>query len=114
MKLSGYRHGSIEIDGVEEHRDLIVVGKAVHRDWRRQKGHLLQMDDLGPVLGDPPHILVIGTGSMGVMRCEPGLAATLAERGITAEILPTAEAVPRFNELVEAGANVAAALHLTC
>jgi hypothetical protein len=114
VKLSGYHHGHIEVDGVEERRDLIIVGETVHRDWWRQKGHLLRLDDLGPVLDDPPDILVIGTGSMGVMRCEKGLAAALVERGITAEIMPTAKAAERFNELTRQGVNVAAALHLTC
>ena len=51
---------------------------------------------------------------MGVMRCEQGLAEALAERGTTLEVMRTAKAVDRFNELVEVGADVAAALHLTC
>ncbi len=114
MKLTGYRHGYIEVDGVVERRDLIIIGEALHRNWRRQQGHLLHLDDLEPVLAEPPDVLVIGTGSRGVMRCEPELAAALAEQGITAEIMPTAKAMVRFNELVEQGANVAAALHLTC
>ena len=45
---------------------------------------------------------------------EPGLAEALAERGITLEAMRTATAAERFNELVETGANVAGAFHLTC
>jgi hypothetical protein len=38
----------------------------------------------------------------------------LLEDNIQLEALKTGQAVDRFNELSQAGANVAAALHLTC
>ena len=114
VKLSGYRHGRIEVDGVEERRDLIVTPNQVHHNWWRREGHPLHLDDLEAVLADPPDLLIVGTGSVGVMRLEPGLTEALAERGITLEALRTAKAAERFNELVDTGANVAGAFHLTC
>jgi hypothetical protein len=49
------------------------------------------------------------------MRPAAGLEQELAARGVAVEVLPTAAAVDRINELLgRGGAGWAAALHLTC
>ena len=114
MRLSGYRHGRIEVGGAEQRHDLIVLPDRVIRDWWRDRGHYVKATDLEAVLAAPPQVLVVGTGSMGMMTVDPDLAAALSARGIALEALPTAAAVERFNELEAGEMAVAAALHLTC
>jgi hypothetical protein len=104
--------GRIVIDGREETRDLIILPDRVARNWWRQQGHALVVDDLREVLDELPSHLVVGTGADGRMRPDQGTIQQLQERGVTVETLPTSQAVRRFGELDPA--STATALHLTC
>ncbi len=111
-RIDGYEFGRIVVDGREETRDLIVLPSRVVRDWWRQDGHGLVLDDLAEVLEELPSHLVVGTGADGRLRPDPEVIRQLQDRGVTVEALPTGQAVRRFGELDPASA--AAALHLTC
>jgi len=111
-RIDGYQFGRIVVDGREETRDLIVLPSRVVRDWWRQDGHGLVLDDLAEVLEELPSHLVVGTGADGRLRPDPEVIRQLQDRGVTVEALPTGRAVRRFGELDPASA--AAALHLTC
>lgn len=76
---------------------------------------MLHLADLGALLEGPVDRLVVGTGAYGQMRPATGLEEDLAAGGVTLEVLPTAAAVDRINELLRLGtAGWAGALHLTC
>ena len=111
-RIDHYEFGRIMIDGRQETKDLIILPDRVVRNWWRQDGHALVLDDLAEVLGDLPSHLVVGTGADGRMRPDPDTLQQLQGRGVTVETLPTGQAVRRFGELDPA--NTAAALHLTC
>jgi hypothetical protein len=111
-RIDHYEFGRIVVDGREETKDLIVLPGRVVRNWWRQSGHALVLDDLAEVLEELPSHLVVGTGADGRMRPDPGAVRQLQDRGVTVEALPTGQAVRRFAELDPARA--AAALHLTC
>jgi hypothetical protein len=111
-RIDHYQFGRIVIDGRQETRDLIILPDRVVRNWWRQDGHALVVDDLGEVLDELPTHLVVGTGAAGRMRLDPDTIHRLQDRGVTVEALPTSQAVRRFAELDPA--NTAAALHLTC
>ena len=111
-RIDHYEFGRIVIDGREETRDLIILPDQVVRDWWRQEGHVLVVDDLGEVLDELPTHLVVGTGAAGRMQPDPDTIQQLGDRGVTVEALPTSQAVRRFGELDPA--STSAALHLTC
>ena len=111
-RIDRYEFGRIVVDGREETKDLIILPDRVVRNWWRQDGHALVLDDLLDVLEQLPSYLVVGTGASGRMRPDPDTIQQLQERGLTVEALPTGQAVRRFGELDPA--NTAAALHLTC
>ena len=111
-RIDGYEFGRIVVDGREETRDLIVLPSRVVRNWWRQDGHGLVLDDLAEVLEELPSHLVVGTGADGRLRPDPEVIRQLQDRGVTVEALPTGQAVRRFGQLDPARA--AAALHLTC
>ena len=111
-RIDQYEFGRIVVDGREETKDLIVLPDRVVRNWWREDGHALVLDDLNDVLDELPPHLVVGTGADGRMRPDPEMVQHLQERGVTVEALPTGQAVRRFGELDPA--RTAAALHLTC
>jgi hypothetical protein len=110
--IEGYAFGRVTIDGREETRDVIVLPDRVVRDWWRQDGHSLVLDDLVDVLEELPERLLVGTGAYGRLRPEPGTLEALRARGVDVEALPTADAVERYAQLDPR--RTAAALHLTC
>jgi hypothetical protein len=111
-RLEQYSFGRLIVDGREETRDVIVLPDRVVRNWWRRDGHSLVLDDLGEVMEDLPLRLVVGTGAQGRMRPDAQALQALEQRGIDVEVLPTEEAVRRYQELNPA--ETAAALHLTC
>ncbi len=111
-RIERYEFGRIVVDGREERHDLIILPGRVVRNWWRQHGHALVLEDLDDVLNDLPEHLVIGTGAHGQMRPDQHTVERLEARGVTVESLPTGQAVCRYGEL--GPARTAAALHPTC
>ena len=111
-RIEHYEFGRIVVDGGEERRDLIILPDRVVRNWWRQDGHALVLEDLDQVLDDLPEHLVIGTGAYGQLR--PPSARAPARRsgappGRSVGSPPSGHAPPA------AGACAGrAALHLTC
>jgi hypothetical protein len=51
-RIDHYEFGRIVIDGRQETNDLIILPDRVVRNWWRQNGHALVLDDLVEVLDD--------------------------------------------------------------
>jgi hypothetical protein len=93
--IEHYDFGWILVDGQEEQRDLIILPDRVVRNWWRQDGHALTLEDLDEGWDELPEHLVIGTGAHGRMRPDPHVLQRLQARGVTAESLLTGDAVRR-------------------
>ena len=111
-RIEDYRFGHVLVDGEEHTKDVIVLPGRVVPKWWRKDGHSLVMEDLSDVIEDLPQTLVVGTGADARMVPDPNTIRELEDRGLTVEVLPTAQAVERFGQLDPA--TTAAALHLTC
>jgi hypothetical protein len=111
-RIEEYSFGRIVVDGREETRDVIVLPERVVREWWRRDGHGLVLEDLEGVLDELPQRLIVGTGAHGRLRPDPETLEALRGRGVEVEVLPTSEAVSRYEALDPA--ETAAALHLTC
>ncbi|MFC2146263.1 MTH938/NDUFAF3 family protein, partial [Acidobacteriota bacterium] len=93
--------------------DLIIYPDRVDPSWWRQKGHLLQIEDLKDILKEGPGILIIGTGVMGVMRVPKELKKQLEAKSIELYVERTGKAVEVFNS-ADKRKKVIGAFHLTC
>lgn len=114
MHIDSYQFGKIVIDGQSYESDIIILGDDVQSDWWRKQGHSLAAEDLDTILKAKPSVLVVGCGASGLMEIPGQTRQALKERNIQLEAFDSYKAVQKFNELSEAGVNVAAALHLTC
>lgn len=110
MHIDAYRFGEIIVDGTTYTSDVIVYPDEVQSNWRRERGHHLQPDDLTDVIAAAPRHLVIGTGASGRMTVSEETKQLLRRHDISFEVLPTDEACRAFNQRSSA----VAALHLTC
>ena len=114
--IDSYSFGSITIDGDEYTKDVIIGPAGVLCPWWRKDGHRLSPPDLEGVAGTKPEVLVIGTGSFGVMKVPEETLSFLRLKGIEPRVMRTGEAVKEFNMLLGGLGpdKVMAALHLTC
>jgi len=112
-RIESYYFGEIVIDGKVYRKDVLILEDRVIEDWWRKKGHSLGVDDLAPVLDDPPQVLVVGQGTSSRMSVLSETRLELERVGIRVLILSTAEACDSYNRLSRE-ARVFAALHLTC
>jgi len=83
---------------------------------RGSKAHWVSAEEfdqlIGPQVGDYPDVVIIGTGYEGQVQVDGGIL--IRGYGPIVEVLPTPQAVRRFNELRAAGKRVAAIIHSTC
>jgi hypothetical protein len=114
MQIEKYEFGRVVINGKEYKNDVIVYPAKVETGWWRAEGHRLHIDDLREVLEYNPEVFIVGTGAYGEMKVPKELVEQLRERGMTVYIHKTEEACKQFNELINEGKRVVAALHLTC
>lgn len=111
--IDSYSFGRIVIDGREHNSDVVILPGGTRPGWRRAKSHELCPTDLEQVLEAKPSVIIIGTGNLGRMDVSEGTQTILRQQGVRFEILRTAAACQRYNELAKVE-QPAAALHLTC
>ena len=68
MHIESYQFGKIVVDGVSYSSDVVILGNAVHDNWRRIHGHVLSADDLESVIEARHSVLVVGCGAYGAMK----------------------------------------------
>jgi hypothetical protein len=113
MYIDDYSFGKIVIDGKTYTSDVIVYSGRVDSSWWRKEGHYLQEEDLGDIVAAAPEVLIIGTGSSGVMRVPQKTVDFLKSKGVRVLIEKTGKAVKIFNEHQDSN-TVVGAFHLTC
>jgi hypothetical protein len=114
MHIDSYQFGKIVIEGKTYNSDCIILGGSVQFDWWRRQGHSLSPEDIETIVAAKPSVLVVGCGASGIMKISEQTRQVLQKHNIQLEALDTDKAVQKFNELSQAGVNVAAAMHLTC
>jgi len=113
VRLSNYRFGSVNVNGVPYTEDIQVLPDGAVKGWWRKEGHRVHPEDLEDALATNPELVIIGTGYGGRMEITTEAKVLLTERGIELLALKTAEAVEAYNELAPKR-RACALLHLTC
>ena len=112
--IDSYSFGSMVIDGRRYTSDLIIYPDGrVQDSWWREKGHRLSLSDIADLIAEKPALIIVGTGSSGMMEPDQDVPDALAQQGIQFEALPTRQAVERYNHLSRAR-RTGACFHLTC
>jgi len=107
--INSYSFGTITIDDQKFSKDLIIYPDHINSNWKRKSGHLLTEGDITEIIDFKPEILIIGTGSRGLMKVDDNVKNLRIELIIK----KTAEAVIEYNKIYK-DKKVVAALHLTC
>ena len=112
--IDSYAFGSIAVDGKKFTSDLIIYPDGrVETSWWRKAGHRLAIDDIDELIKSKPEVIIVGTGSSGLMKPEKELEKLLQQRGIELIATLSRKAVAIYNDL-SSKKLVGACFHLTC
>jgi len=110
--IENYSFGSICINGKTYKNDVLIFDNEI-KEWWRERGHVVQIKDLEWIIGKKPEILIIGTGSYGLLKVSKEIKDYLSYMKIETKIEKTKKACELYNELKDKR-KLAAAFHLTC
>jgi hypothetical protein len=116
-RILGLTWGNLEIEGLGAFKDAkLFPGGACEWDWREtgtQHAPGIQPRDVEELLSRGSTVVILTKGMVGRLRVDPATLDMLADRGVTAHVLPTEDAVRLFNELRET-TPVGGLFHTTC
>ncbi len=105
MHIDKYSFGSIQIDGRDYSRDVILLGDEVKGPWWREAGgHVYAPQDFEEVLAAAPEVVVLGTGYFGRVKVLDETLTALAEAGSEIVVEKTGGAVEALQPLCGRGA----------
>ena len=113
-RLESTNFCSVTIDGKEYNYDVLITvsGEIVRHDKTLSlEGHKVGREELEPLWGENPEVLIIGTGQYGAIPLDDETIKQCQERGIKVVAAKTPEALQRYNELRE---RKAAFIHTLC
>ena len=112
-EINSYQFGEMVVDGQIHRKDLVILPDGVRPNWWRQQGHRLDVQDLAAVLAARPEVLIVGTGTPGMMRVPEETRKAVADARIGLQVAPSPEACRLYNAS-RSERRTAAAFHLTC
>jgi uncharacterized protein len=107
--IRSYERGRIRIGERWIAGHVIVSANEIVGNWDVTEPDALTLDLLAPAISLEPAIIVLGTGSVGLLP-DLSLTGALAERAIGLEVMATPAACRTYNVLVHEGRQVVAAL----
>ena len=113
MVIESYKFGQMTINGKKYNSDLIIFKDNIYSNWWRREGHDLHIDDIQEIINEKPDVIIIGTGSFGLMKVSTDLINYLESIGIKTIVTKTKDACDEYNKLYKKK-NTIAAFHLTC
>ncbi len=116
--ISHTSFGSITIFGERYEHDVVIRlnGKVEKRKKKLSKqvfgtSHVIALAEAEQVYEQGAEALLVGTGQSGLVGLSPEAEAFFREKGCALELLPTPEAILRWNEME---GRLIALFHVTC
>lgn len=118
QRIDSFKFGAIVIDGKKHKRDVFLLPDGSIRDRKRAfwrlGSHNIKKEELGELIEAGPEMVIIGKGAMSRAKLDPDAEAAIREAKTELMVLPSKEAVEKWNEQVGLGRRVAALIHITC
>lgn len=111
--IESYRFGEIVVNAKKYTTDIIIFPDGSISSWWRLEGHKVLIEDITQILEKKPDVLIIGTGSSGILKIPKDTKNYIASLNINLISEKTKKACKTFNKLKKKG-RVAGAFHLTC
>jgi hypothetical protein len=117
-KIDKFGFGSVVIDGTKHIRDLILLpdGKMKRRDggfWVIGS-HYIKKDEVEQLFTAGTKAVVIGVGVFSRAHLSTDAANYAKSQSAELFVLPSRDAVRKWNQLTDEGKRTAALIHITC
>ena len=117
-KVDSLDFGSIVVDGKPYAYDVLLLPDGTVREREADKAmfgnHTIKRNEIEPLVKAKPETIVVGTGTSGLARVSADAEGYAREANLNLVVLPSSEAIKKFNQLVDEGRSVAALIHITC
>ena len=117
-KVDSFSFGSITVDGKKYRRDLFLLpdGAVKQRKGGIWKfgGHTFKKEEIEELSRTGAEVMVVGIGTDSQAKLSSEARSFAEQAKLELHILPSDQAVTKFNGLLEQGKKVAALIHITC
>jgi hypothetical protein len=118
LKIDKFSFGSAVIDGTKYIRDLVLLPDGIIK--RRDGGfwvvgsHCINKDEVQQLFDSGAKTIVIGVGILSRARLSDAAKEYVEKQSAELVILPSRDAVQKWNQLTDEGKRAAALIHITC
>jgi len=117
-KIDSFNFGFIVVDGKQYIHDVVILPDGTVKERQASKSrlgsHTISWRDVVGIVNERPEVIIIGTGTSALARLSEDVGINLRRANLNFLVLPSPQAVVRFNELTGEGKRVAALMHITC
>lgn len=117
-KIDSFSFGSIVVDGKKYRRDLIFLPDGT---IKRRKGgfwmfgdHNITKEEIEELFQSGAEVALIGIGTSSRALVSDEAKKYFEETNLDLSILPSTDAVGKWNQMLDQGKKVAALIHITC
>lgn len=118
-KINRFNFGFIVIDGKQYAYDVLILPDGTVKERQPGKGrlgsHAIIGSEIEHLYRAQPDVILIGTGTSGMARLSREAEKVyLKQPESNLMVVPSPQAVEKFNQLIDEGKRVAALIHITC
>jgi hypothetical protein len=117
-KVNSFDFGSIVIDGKQYGYDVVILPDGTVKERETSKAmfgnHAITRGEIEELAKAKPETVVVGTGTSGKATISEDAQTYAREAKLNLLVLPSLEAIKKFNQLVDEGRPAAALIHVTC
>jgi hypothetical protein len=117
-KIDSFDFGSIVVDGRRYVYDVLILPDGTVRERvasrARLRSHTITSHEIEGIGKLQPDIIVVGTGTSELASLSDNAYVYVKRSNLNLVLLPSPQAVEKFNQLIDEGKRVAALIHITC
>lgn len=119
VKFDSFSFGEIVING-QSYGDVLLIGEQIEArdDGRLEKelgtDHLIGDWEVERLLSHQPAIIIIATGTSGILRVTPAVKEKIKRAGVKLIVAITPQAIAQYNQLAAKNKRLNALVHTTC
>ena len=117
-KIDRFSFGSITVDGKKYRRDLIFLPDGT---VKRRKGgfwmfgdHNIKREEIEELFQAGAEVALVGIGTSSKALVSDEAKEYVQEANLNLSVLPSTDAVGKWNQMLDQGKKVAALIHITC
>ncbi len=118
IKIDSFNFGFIVVGEKQYAYDIVILPDGTVKERSPGKGrlgsHSIARSEIEALTRTQPDVILVGTGVEGMARLAHDAEFYLTESNLDLTVMPSPQAVRKYNQCIEDGEKVAALIHVTC